>query len=87
MIEDDDQVGATDRRQPMRDDERRSAGEEVPKPSLDFPLGADVDRGGGLVEDENVRVGEERTREGDQLPLSQREPEAALAELRVVALR
>ena len=32
------------------------------------------------------RVGEERPREGDELPLAEREPEAALAELRVVAV-
>src|SRR5581483_6132652 len=47
---------------------------------------ADVDGARRLVEDEDARVGEERPREGDELALAEREPEAALAELRVVAV-
>ena len=40
----------------------------------------------GLVEDQDPRVGQQRPREGDELPLAEREPEAALAELGVVAV-
>ena len=49
-------------------------------------LGADVDRARRLVEDQDPRVGEQRPREGDELALAEREAEAALAELRVVAV-
>ena len=49
--------------------------------ALDPPLGADVDRRGRLVEDEDARIGEQRARERDELPLAEREPDAALAEL------
>ena len=45
-----------------------------------------VDRRGGVVEDQHLRVGEDRARDRDPLPLSAREREAALAEHRLVAL-
>ena len=80
------QVGAADRRQAVGDDERRPADEQPPQRGLDLPLGADVDRRGRLVEDEDPRVGEQRAREGDELALPEREPDAALAELGLVAV-
>ena len=54
--------------------------------ALDPPLGADVDRGSGLVEDQDARVGEQRARERDELALAEREARAALLQLRVVAV-
>ena len=87
VVEHDDRVGAADRREPVGDDERRSTGEEPAKAALDLPLRADVDRRGRLVEDEDARVGEERARERDELSLAERELEAPLADLRVVAVR
>src|SRR5437879_4386760 len=46
-----------------------------------------VDRGSGVVEDEDARVDRERARDRDPLPLSPRERDPALADHRVVALR
>ena len=86
VLEDDDQVGAADRREPVGDDERRPAGEEPAQRPLDAPLGADVDARGRLVEDEDARVGEQRPGEGDELALAEREPAAALGDLRLVAV-
>src|SRR6185437_12203570 len=63
---------------------RRAVGEQRLERPFDRPLGADVDRGRRLVEDEDSRVGEKRTGEGDELALAQREARAALAELRLV---
>ena len=83
VLEHDDQVGVADRREPVRDDERGAAGEETTERPLDLALGADVDRRGGLVEDQDARVGEEGTGEGDELALTEREAGAALAELRL----
>ena len=54
---------------------------------LDRHLGLGVDGGGAVVEDEQARIGEQRARDGDALPLPAREPDAALADDRVVALR
>ena len=50
-------------------------------------LGVQVDVGGRLVEHEDARVGDQRTREGDQLALAGRELRAALADFGVVAVR
>ena len=49
-------------------------------------LRADVDRGRRLVEDEDARVGEQCARERDELALAEREADAALTELRLVAV-
>ena len=86
VLEHDDQVGVADRREPVRDHERRAAGEQTPQRPLDLALGADVDGRRRLVEDQDARVGKQRAGEGDELALAEREAEAALAELRVVAV-
>src|SRR5690348_9794803 len=86
VLEHDDHVGVADRRESVGDDERRASLEERAQGGLDLPLGADVHRARRLVEDEDPRVGEQRTRERDELALPERQPRAALAELRLVAV-
>ena len=54
---------------------------------LDQHLGRAVDVRGGLVEDEDPRVGEQRPRDRDQLPLAGRQAGAALAHRVVEAAR
>ena len=54
---------------------------------LDLLLGRGVDRGGGVVEDEDARVGQQRAGDRDPLALAAREREPALADPRVVAVR
>jgi len=53
---------------------------------LDGQLGLGVDRRGRVVEDEQLGIGEQHPRDGDALALPAREPDAALADDRVVAL-
>ena len=77
VLEDDDQIGVADGGEAVRDDEGRPPGEERPQSHLDAPLGADVDARGRLVEDEDPRIGEQGTREGDELSLAEREPRSA----------
>src|SRR5439155_14866389 len=86
MLEHDDRARVANRRQPVGDDERRTAVQEAAQGMLDLTLGADVDRARRLIEDQDARVGEQRTRERDELALAEREAEAALAELGVVPL-
>ena len=74
VLEDDDQIGIADRRQPVGDDERGAAVQEPPQRTLDLALGADVDRARRLVEDQDARIGEERAGERDQLALAERQP-------------
>ena len=86
VFEHDDLAGAFDRGEAVGDDDRRAAGEQPPQAGLDARLGVDVDVGGGLVEDEDPRVGDEGAGEGDELALAGGELDAALADLGVVAL-
>src|SRR5213593_1793839 len=86
VVEHDDAVGASDRGQPVSDDEGRSAREEPAQALLDPALGPDIDRRRRLVQDEDPRVREECAGERDELALAKREPEAALAELGVVVV-
>ena len=87
VLEHDDHVGPADGREPVGDDERRPVAQERLEGVLDARLGRDVDRRRRLVEDQDPRVGEERAGEGDQLALADREPRAALLDVRVVAVR
>ncbi len=71
VLEHDDQIGVSDRRETVGDDERRPALEQQVQRMLDLPLGADVDGARRLVEDQDPRVGEEGARERDQLSLTE----------------
>ena len=53
---------------------------------LDQHLGVAVDAGRGLVEHQDLGVGDQRAGEADQLALAEREVAAALLELAVVAI-
>jgi hypothetical protein len=70
VVQHDDEVGTPDRRQPVRDDEGRAAGEKAAQPALDASLRSDVDRRRSLVEDEDARIREQGTGEGDELALT-----------------
>src|SRR5262249_6786414 len=86
VLEDDDDAGVADRRKAMGDDERGATVQQPAESAFDLLLGADVDRARRLVEDQDPWIGEQRTREGNELALTEREPEAALAELGLVAV-
>src|SRR4051812_15597898 len=86
VLEHDDLAGALDRGQPVRDHDRGAAGQQAPQAVLDPALGVHVDVRGGLVQDQDPRVGDERAGERDELALPGRELHAALADRRVVAL-
>ena len=75
-----------DRRQPVGDHDRGPACHQAPQTLLDQALGVHVDVGGCLIEDKYARIGDQRSRERDQLALAGRQLHAALADLRVVAV-
>ena len=60
--------------------------QQVGQRRLDELLALGVEVAGGLVEDEDLRVGEDRAGDAEALPLPAGELEAALADERVVAL-
>ena len=72
VLEHDDQVGVANRREPVGNDECRASCEQRPEAALDPSFGLDVDARRRLVENEKHRLGEKRTGERDQLPLTER---------------
>jgi len=74
----------------VRDQQHRAVGEQFADAGEQLVLGLGVERGGGLVEDDERRVAEERARQGDPLPLALGQVGAVderRAEQRLVALR
>ena len=69
----------------MGDDEGGAALHEVAEAVLDHRFGLGVERAGGLVEDEDARVGEDGAGDGEALALAAGELDAALADDGVVA--
>src|SRR6476469_1066653 len=65
----DDAVGHAHGREPVRDDQHRAAGGDLAHVLLDDPLALVVERARRLVEDQNARIGRERTRDRDTLAL------------------
>ncbi|KAK1241728.1 hypothetical protein MKX07_007551 [Trichoderma sp. CBMAI-0711] len=73
------------RRQPMRDNHHRPALAGPLKGRLDKLLALRVERASRLVEQQDVRVADERAGDGDALLLAARERDAAGANVGVVA--
>src|SRR4029077_3766188 len=86
VLEDDDEIRVPDGRQAVRDDEGGPAREQDPERLLDLPLGPDVDRRRRLVENQDVRVGQQGTRDRDELTLAEGKSGAALLQLCLVAV-
>jgi hypothetical protein len=63
----------------VRDHDRRPALHQVRDGLLHDLLGLGVERGGGLVEDQDLRVAQHRARDGDALALAAGELPAELA--------
>src|SRR5512140_3256231 len=70
----------------MRDDEGCASAGGVGDGALDLVLGGGVDGGGGVVEDQNMRIGQEGTSQRDALTLSTGEGHAAFADDCFIAL-
>src|SRR5688572_7632009 len=70
FFEHDQPVRRLERRQPVRDGESRTSLDETVQRLLDLLLGVAVDGAGGLVEDQDARVVQDRPRDADALPLA-----------------
>jgi hypothetical protein len=89
VLQDVDAVGGADAREPVGDEQHGAAAEERADAVEELVLGARVEGGGGLVEDDEGRIPEEGAGQGDALPLADREVDAAaelLPQHRAVAL-
>ena len=87
VIHDDDPIGLQHRGQPMRDDDGGASLHEPLERLLHEQLRLRIERARGLIQQEDRRILEDRARQRDALALTARQPRAALAEERVVALR
>src|SRR5688500_4669286 len=85
-VEDDDAVRAADGAQTVRDDQRRAAAQQILHGFTDEPLTLAVETRCRLVENHDRRILEKDARDGETLPLSPRELDAALAHPRVEGL-
>ena len=80
VLHHDDAVGEAQRRPPVRDEDRRAVLHHLAQRRVDLLLDARVDRRCRVVEHQDPRVGEDRPRDRDALPLPARQREAALAD-------
>ena len=87
LIEHDEFVRLPERRQPVRDRERRAPFHDPAQALLYRGLGLDVERAGRLVENQYRRVLYDCPRDGEALPLAARYRMPVLAYDRVVAVR
>src|ERR1043166_6929146 len=79
-FEHEDLIRAANRRQPMRDDEGGAARTQAPQTILDHLLALAAEPRRRFVKKEEARVGENRARNRDALPLAARQLDATLAD-------
>ena len=79
-LQHDDAVEIAHRRQPMRDGDHGAPAHQAAERFADRFLGFAVERRGGLVEQQDRRVLQERARNGDALALAARQLDAAVAD-------
>ena len=86
VVDDQNHVGLTDRRKPVRDDERGRALHQRVRRLLNQHFGFRIHGAGRLVEHKNLRPGDHRAGEGNELLFAGGELVAAFADVRIVAL-
>ena len=87
VVNDENLIRLLDRCQPVCDGDDGFAAHQRRERLLDQMFVFGVDAGGGFVQDDDRRVLEDGTGNGDALPLTAGERAAALADNRVVAVR
>ena len=85
LVQDHDPVGAGRGGQPVRDHDRGARRGQLADRVVDRGLGGQVERGGGLVEQQDGRVGQLGAGQRDELALAGRQVAAAFGDLVVVA--
>ena len=85
-VHQDNEIGGSDGREPVGDEEDCAAAEGFKQVDADLALGAGIEGTGGLIEDEHRRVLKYRPGQGQPLALAARESSAALTNIGVVAL-
>src|SRR5437867_5757827 len=84
VVHDDDSVSQLERSQPMRDEEGCPVAHELYEHLLDQRLALDVQCAGGLVQDQNRRIAQDRASQGDSLALSAGELHGPFTDVRLI---
>ena len=87
LVEHDDQVRRPNGREPVRDDERCPARRQAGQRVLHQPLGLRVQRAGGLVQQQDRGVLQDRAGQRNPLALAARQARSPVTKPRFVALR
>src|SRR5262249_36016579 len=87
LIHHDDVVGPPDGGQPMRDHHHRAAATECGHGGLHGTLGDTVEAARGLIQDHELWIDQDRTRNGDTLLLPAGKPRAALSKMSLIPVR
>ena len=86
-LHDEDTVGVLDGGHTLRDDDLRGLRDEVAEALTDQGVGLRVDRGGGVVEDQHLRLLQDRTGDAETLLLTTGDVGTALGDEGVVLVR
>jgi len=87
VLEHQDAVGLFHRRQAVGDDERGAPGQKPAERLMQTPFGVAVERRGGLVEDDDLGVGDDHARDRQALPLAARHAHALAPHCRIQPMR
>ena len=79
-----DAIGAAHRRKPMRDHKHRASAHQIVQRRLHQRFRLAVQRGGGLIQNQNRRILQQRPRNRQPLALAAGKPHAPLADHRIV---
>src|SRR5205807_5836386 len=77
-------LGSSNRGEPVRDDECRAAAHEVAQTLLDQRFRFRIEAGGGYIEDQDARIGQDGASDRDALLLAAGKLHPAFADDRVV---
>lgn len=86
LVDSKNAVAVADGREPVRDDEHRASLHDPLHALLDDPLALVIQSAGRFVKNENARIHDQRTGNGDPLPLPSRQAGASLAHIGVIAI-
>ena len=87
VVDDHDPIGERQGRATVRDEQRRSGARDSAQGGVDLVLDAGIDGRRGVVEEQDLGVGQQGARERHALPLTTREGQTLLADDGVIAVR
>jgi len=82
----DDLIRVADGRETVSDDQTGAVAHQLHHSVLDMQLGAGINRGGGFVKNQDLRIAEKCSADGKQLTLALREVRTGGGQHRIIAI-